>query len=684
MSDVILEIGLEEVPARFMPAALNDLKTSAEKALHEARLSFSEALTYGTPRRLVLVLKNVADRQEDLSEEVRGPSEKVAYGADGTPSKALKGFMASQGVVPADIEIRDGYVFANKTAAGESRMSVLKQLLPELILGLHFPKTMRWGAHQLRYVRPIHWILALCDDQVIPFSLEVADADRLSRGHRHLGESTFAVASVETYFDQLQENYVIVDQNKRRTMIEEQLEALTRQMNGQLVPDEDLLEEIVYLVEYPTALAGHFDDAFLAIPPELVITPMKEHQRYFPVRDAESGALLNAFLTVRNGTTDHLEVVQAGNERVLLARLSDARFFFEEDLKHTPESRLDKLKQVVFQEKLGTVYDKVLRLEKLSKQIAEVLGYDATVQQDVARAAKLAKTDLVSNVVGEFPELQGIIGEVYVSRSGKDNDKVAQAVREHYMPRFYGDATPETDAGAVLALTDKLDTIVGCFAAGIEPTGSQDPYGLRRQASGVIAILLTNLQPASLAELIALATDTLPKPLVADADQLVRQVVAFFDQRMRTVLKDSDFDTVFIDAVLAAGYDDPVATMARAATIDAFRNNEPAAFDMILQTYKRAHNLAEKSDARPVSPEFFEEAAENKLFDAIETYRSAHAEADVYDSLKDLTELSAPLDAFFDAVMIMDERESVRMNRLALLRDYTLLGRDLVDFNRFK
>lgn len=682
MSDVILEIGMEEVPARFLPAALKELKSSAEKALEEARLPFFEVKTFATPRRLVLLMRGVADRQEDLHEEVRGPSEKVAYDSEGNPNKALKGFMASQGVVPGDITIRDGYVFATKTATGESRMTVLKEMLPKLILNLHFPKTMRWGNHQLRYVRPIHWILALSDDQVIPFSIEVVESDRLSRGHRHLGESEFAVASVDTYFTQLAENYVIVDQDKRRTIIQDQLQKLVDEAGGQLEEDPDLLEEIVYLVEYPTALLGRFDEAFLDIPPELVITPMKEHQRYFPVRDAAGKGLLNAFLTVRNGTDDYLDVVRAGNERVLLARLSDARFFFEEDLKVLPESRLEKLKSVVFQEKLGTIYEKVDRLQGLAGQMGQGLGYTEKTVADAVRAARLAKTDLVSNVVGEFPELQGIIGEVYVERSGQDNQAVAQAVREHYMPRFYGDDLPATEAGTILALADKFDTIVGCFAAGIEPTGSQDPYGLRRQASGIVAILISNQISVSLSALIDLTIQALPVDLVKDPSALGDQVLRFFDQRMRTVLKEKGYDTIFVDALLTAGYDNPLATMQRAAIMDQFRQDEKEAFEGILQTYKRANNLARKSDDRAINPDLFDDPTEGQLHTAIKAYQDKHKEAPVQDQLLALSALSQPLDAFFDAVMVMDEREDVRMNRLALLRDYTELGNALADFDR--
>ncbi len=682
MSQLLLEIGLEEVPAGFMPQTLAQLKSHTETALKDARIDFESVRTLGTPRRLAVLVDGIAEKQKDLEEEVRGPSEKVAYDDEQKPTKALLGFMKGNQVSEEDIVIRDKYIYAVRKQTGEPTQAVLKKLLPDLILGLSFPKTMRWGAWETRYVRPIHWIVALLDADVIPFSIEMCKSDRLTRGHRFLGETSFAIASAGTYEEQLKGNFVIVDQDIRQKLIEEQIAELVESIEGKIQTDVALLEEIVYLVEYPTALMGYYDERFLDMPDELVITPMKEHQRYFPVLSATDGTLLNRFITVRNGSDEHLNIVQEGNERVLTARLADARFFYDEDLKIDPEEWLEKLKTVVFQEQLGTTYEKTERNEVLAQKIAHLLRADQTVIERAVRAAHLAKADLVSNVVTEFPELQGMIGEVYVTAFGKDDALTAQAVREHYLPRFAGDAIPETEAGRIVALSDKLDTIVGCFAVGIEPTGSQDPYALRRQASGVLNIILKSGQHVSLQSMISLAIEGLPQHLVNDAEELNDKVYSFFDQRIRTVLREQGYGAVFTEALLRSGYDDPLDTVIRAKEIDAYMKEHAKAFEALLVTYKRAYNLASKAEQVKVRPELFEADAEKDLYDAIRRASGGVQEKDdVASKLDTLQSLNAPVDRLFEDVMVMDERTDIKQNRLALLKLFTDITADIIDLS---
>lgn len=682
MSQLLLEIGLEEVPAGFMPQTLAQLKSHMEEALKDARIDFESVRSLGTPRRLAIFVDGIAEKQNDLEEEVRGPSEKVAYDNEKKPTKALLGFMKGNQVSEEDLVIRDQYIYAMRKQVGEPTQFVLKKLLPELILGLSFPKTMRWGAWETRYVRPIHWIVALLDADVIPFSVEMCKSDRLTRGHRFLGEASFAIASAATYEEQLRGNFVIVDQDVRQELIEKQISQLVGSIGGKIQSDAALLEEIVYLVEYPTALMGYYDERFLDMPDELVITPMKEHQRYFPVLSEKDGSLLNRFITVRNGSDDHLDIVQDGNERVLAARLADARFFYDEDLKVDPEEWLEKLKTVVFQEQLGTTYEKTERNEVLARKIAHLLRANQDDIERAVRAAHLAKADLVSNVVTEFPELQGMIGEVYVNAFGKDDALTAQAVREHYLPRFAGDAIPETEAGRIVALADKLDTIAGCFAVGIEPTGSQDPYALRRQASGILSIILKSEKHISLSSMISLAIEGLPQHLITDAEELNDKVYGFFDQRIRTVLRAQGYGAVFTEALLRSGYDDPQYTMIRAKNIDAYMKDHATAFETLLVTYKRAHNLASKAENVKVRPELFEAEAEKNLYDAIRHASGGIQEKyDVESKLDALQLLIAPVDRLFEDVMVMDKRIEIQQNRLSLLKLFTDITVDIIDLS---
>ncbi|MGI6224611.1 MAG: glycine--tRNA ligase subunit beta, partial [Peptococcales bacterium] len=522
MRNLLLEIGTEEIPAKFMPPALQQLKEMAEKKFSEARLAYQEVKAYGTPRRIVLYVQGLPEVQGDLIEEVKGPSAKVAFDSEGNPTKAAQGFARGQGVDVNNLTVKEtdsgSYVFALKKIAGRPVQEVLKEILPQLVLGINFPKPMRWGYSDLKYARPIRWLVALFGTEIINFNIGEVTSNSISRGHRFLGKEEIDIASADQYFALLEENYVMVDPNQRKKVIAQEIEELASSVGGQVEPDDELLEEIIYLIEYPTALMGSFDEKYLAIPKEAVITPMKEHQRYFPVLDA-NGDLLPRFITVRNGNKDHLEIVQAGNEKVLEARLADAKFFYDEDQKVKLEEYVEKLKAIVFQESLGTIYEKVERIKLGVINLSCTLGIEKAIEERALRAAHLSKADLVTNMVYEFPELQGIMGEKYALLSGEDH-VVAKAIFEHYLPRNAGDILPETMEGTLVSITDKMDTIAGCFAVGIEPTGSQDPYALRRHALGICHIIIDKGLNISLKAVIEQALNSYQNKLDIDKAQL--------------------------------------------------------------------------------------------------------------------------------------------------------------------
>ena len=498
MADYLLEIGTEEIPAKFMPKALAQLKELAAKSLEDKRIAFAGIRALGTPRRLALIINGLAEKGEDLSEEVRGPAKKAAYDSEGNPTKAVLGFARGQGVEVDSLIVKEingnEYVYATKHTAGVETKPYLGTMIPELVASVYFPKTMRWGALDYRFPRPIRWIVSLWDQEVLPVTIAGVAAGKTSRGHRFLGSDAVTLTGAVNYEKELEAQFVIVDPARRQAESWAKIQAVARANNAVVEEDQELIEEVTYLIEWPTALMGSFSEAYLEIPEEVVITPMREHQRYFPVRDRE-GKLLNRFVTVRNGGERSLDVVTAGNEKVLAARLSDARFFWDEDRKQPLEAYLPRLEKVVFQEKLGTVGDKVRRIEGLSAYLADVLKVDAETKADALRAARLAKADLVTNMVFEFTELQGIMGRYYALESG-EKPAVAEAVLEHYQPRFAGDSTARTLTGALAAIADKMDTIAGIFSVGIEPTGSQDPYALRRAAMGVCQTMI-NQEPVS-------------------------------------------------------------------------------------------------------------------------------------------------------------------------------------------
>lgn len=669
-----------------MEATLSQLKKITEEKLAEERLVFKEVSTYGTPRRLALYVTGLEEKQEDLVEEVKGPSQRVAFDEEGRPTKAAKGFARSQGVAVEELVVKEtrggAYVYAIKKKEGIPTIQVLPSLLPQLIRGLSFPKPMRWGNGEMRFARPIRWLVALYGEEVVGFSLAGLVADRLTRGHRFLCPEPIVLKQPADYFSELEKGFVIVDQNRRRQMIWEQVQNLAEEIGGRVEPDEELLEEVTYLVEYPTALVGSFAEEYLQLPEEVLITPMREHQRYFPVRDRE-GRLLNRFITVRNGTSDHLEIVREGNEKVLRARLADAKFFYQEDLKYRLADKVEKLKEIVFQERLGTVWDKVERLKPLTRYLITVLGMDAGLIPAAERAAYLCKADLVTNMVYEFPELQGIMGYYYARHDGEE-DRVSMAIREHYLPRFAGDVLPQSPLGMVLSIADRIDSIVGCFAVGIQPTGSQDPYALRRQALGICNIILERGLEFSLHQLIRQAYGLYrdKTELEFSEAEVVEQVGSFFRQRLENILEEKGIRYDVVKAVVSAQWDDLYDAYLRAVAVQEFRQDP--GFEELLTAFNRAGNLAGKAEVGSVNPELFEEKVEMELYDAFARVKErgepllngrSYAAA-----LKEIASLREPIDNFFNGVMVMVEDARLRNNRLALLKqitDYILRIADL-------
>ena len=664
---LLFEIGTEEIPAKFMPGILEQLKGLAEKKLQELRVPFASVTVFGTPRRMTFIAEGVEETQASTVVESKGPSLKIAFGPDGAPSKAAQGFARGQGIAVEDLIVRDEYVYAVKKLTGQAVIDLLPAFLVDIVESLSFPKNMRWADHDFRFVRPIRWLVALLDDKIIPIEITGVKSGRNTLGHRFLSKGEVEIASAGDYEKVLRDHFVIVNQNERRSIIRQQVEELAQKEGGIAEIDEDLLEEVVYLVEYPTALCGHFDDKFLSLPKETVITPMREHQRYFPVLTAD-GKLLAKFITVRNGNSEGLDIVAHGNERVLRARLSDAEFFFNEDRKIKLEERLEKLKTVVFQEGLGNIYDKSVRLADIAMTLKKNLN--VKVDEDVLqRTALLSKTDLVTGMVCEFTELQGVMGREYALLDG-EKPEVAQGIFEHYLPRFAGDELPKTDIGRLVSIADKLDNIAATFSRGLIPTGSQDPYALRRQAIGIINILVDGNYHLPLLKTMSAVLELLNVPC-AKSGELLAQLQEFFVQRVKNMMSDQGIRYDVIDAVLnEKANDDIVDLFVRAKALAEYVETPEAAES--IQAFTRVANLCKKAEGETIIREnLFVETAEKELYEVIcrlqkETIPAlvAYNYAEV---LKLMNEVSAPVNKFFDTVMVMDKDENVKNNRLALL-----------------
>ena len=665
----LLEVGVEELPSRFVESTLAQIKENLEKSLTENRVDFEGIETYATPRRLTFVINKISDNQADLEEEVKGPSKKIAVDADGNFTKPALGFMKSKGLSESDVYFKQAgkeeYLFGTLKEEGKATAEVLKEVVPEAIKGVTFPKAMRWGGKNMKFARPIRWMVALLNDETLPVDLEGIIASNVTKGHRFLGAKEIEVNSIEEYFEALKNNYVVLDQNVRKETIKTQSEEVAKSLGGVVEIEDDLLEEITYLVEYPTAFYGEFDKDYVKLPKEVVTTPMKDHQRYFPV--SKDGKLLPYFIAVRNGGDNRLDLVKAGNEKVLEARLADALFFYKEDIKKPLESFVENLKTVVFQAKLGTVYDKTIRIETLAEDIVDSLD-EKEILNDAMRAAKLCKADLVTNMVFEFTELQGVMGREYAKVCG-ENDAVAEAIFEHYLPRFAGDILPETKAGIALSIADKLDSIAGFFAIGIKPSGSQDPYALRRQALGILSILLDKKLDINLEKLVNDALDNYDN-LEFNKAEVVAQIMDFFTERVKNLFKDLGIRYDVIDAVLSSNLNSISDIHTRAVELNKWLQKEELV--EMLTAFNRVSTLAEKAESDKVDEALLKEDPEVKLnagFKEIKAQVEGFLANKEYNKALDAFASIKPLvDNLFDNVMIMDKDEAIKANRLGLLK----------------
>ena len=664
--DLLFEIGAEEIPAGFMPNILGQLKQLAETKLNDAHLPFESIATYGTPRRLALIVKGLADTSAEISERHKGPSASIAYDADGNATKAAIGFARGKGLDVADLVVEDGYIYAETKTAGVPAKDIVTDMLPQLITGLNFPKSMHWGNLDAKFVRPVRWFVALLDEEVIPVEFATVKSGNVTRGHRFLGADEITIKNAASYVDTLKENFVMVDQDARRELISKQLHDMAASKNASIVWDDDLLEEINYLVEWPTALCGGFEESYLTLPDAAIITPMKDHQRYFPLVD-QDGKLLPMFLTVRNGSDHSIEVVQAGNERVLRARLDDAKFFFNEDRKKPLIDRQDGLTKIVFQEGLGNLADKTERLLKLGRVFGEECGLHEDTAVVLERATELAKTDLTTGMVTEFTELQGVMGKEYALLDG-ESPEVAEAIFEQYLPRFAGDVLPQTEAGKVLSIIDKVDNIVATFSRGLIPTGSQDPYALRRQTIGILNILLGSEWNISLRPIFKASMELLNVP-TEKQDELLGQVEEFFTLRLKNIFLDREVPHHVIDLLLS---NNELSVADAEGLVNALLANRIDENVELVQAYTRMYNLVKDVEYTGVNSDLLKEDAEKELFEAASKASEASSaawEAGDYDAVVAVPATLVPaINKFFEDVMVMDKDEAIKANRLQLVR----------------
>lgn len=682
--ELLLEIGTEEIPAAFLPKALRDLEEIARGELAVNRIRHGEIRTMGTPRRLFLTADGLAEQQEDQVIEKLGPAARVAFDEQGNPSRAAVGFARGQNLDIAKLERvtteKGEYLCARKKILGEATEGLLPAILTKIITGIPFRKSMRWSDQEFRFARPIHWILALFDGRIVPFRIANVESGNTSRGHRFMNPDSFPVGSREEYLTGTRNRFVIVDPAERKEIIREETQKAAAAVGGRVLPSEELLETVTFLTEYPTVVCGNFDREYLKLPQEVLITTMIFHQKYFPVVD-DRGALLPHFITINNTLARDPAVVKRGNERVIRARLSDARFFFEADRKIPLDRRVSDLKNVVFHTLLGTSHEKVMRFRKLAAWIAGRI--DPTLAGRVDRAALLAKTDLDTQMVGEFAELQGIMGREYALLAGEDS-VVAKAIYEHYLPTAAGGDLPETSEGAIVGIADKTDSICGFFGVALIPTGTADPYALRRQALGVINIILAKRYSFSLGSLIDESLAILGPRLKRSSDETKTAVLEFFKGRFENQLISQGHPYDVVDAILATGIDSLVAADDKIRAMADFKSHPD--FQPLAIAFKRVVNIIRGFQNGAVDPALLSGPEEKNLHEAFlkirETVLTHISRGDYSAVLFDLARLREPVDAFFEAVLVMAEDEKVRFNRLSLLEEISTLFHDVADFSR--
>lgn len=683
VKNVLIEIGLEELPARFIDQAEQNLKQKTAAWLEETRIDYQELTSFSTPRRLAVIISDITEMQTTVEEEVRGPQISVAKDDSGNWSKAAIGFARGQGKKVDDLIEKEvngkTYVFVKKTIEGQAT----EELLPhfkEIIESIPFGNNMRWGTETLRYARPIRWITAIYGDKVIPFEIANVKTSNKSRGHRFLG-SEMIIKEAAEYEALLKENFVIPNAKERESLILAGIKELEEKHDFKIIVEQDLLDEVRNLVEYPTVFMGSFEEHFLQLPSEVLIISMKEHQRYFPVRSAND-QLLPHFIGVRNGDAHALDTVARGNEKVLRARLADAEFFFEEDQKESIDSYLEKLNRVVFQVKLGTLAEKVQRVRAIGERITEKLALNNETLEQVGRAADISKFDLMTNMVDEFPELQGLVGEIYAKNYGEDRS-VALAVREQYLPKQANSELPKTDVGTILSIADKIDTIVGILSVGLIPSGSQDPYALRRQAAGIIRMLQDKGWNITVEEILDIAKEvysTTNIEVEADSEAKIHE---FFKQRAAYFLKEQQIENDIFKAVTVEEIGNVNYMVEKAKVLSAKR--KATDFKETEEALVRILNLASKAETTEIEQDLFETDSEKALYEQLQESTTAFEKHDhqfqAKEAFEQLEALAEPIHAFFDNNMVMTDVEKIKNNRLALVLNAANLVKSFADLS---
>ncbi len=688
MNTLLLEIGSEEIPAGYIRPALDALKSTLLQKLSDARLDCGEAKVFATPRRLAIVVEDIADKQTSVTEDMTGPPERVGF-ADGKPTVAAEKFAEKAGVSVKSLQIKETekgrYLFARITHKGQAAKSVLQTILPDAIKAIPFPKTMRWADYSMMYTRPIHWVLALLGDQVVAFEMEGVKSGRHTMGHRFMSPGKIKIDRPEEYADKLREAFVWADIEERKRGFEDEIGQKAAEKGGRMLPDPELVDEVTNLIEYPVPIIGTFEDKYLKLPAEILITAMREHQRYFAVVD-EKGRLMPHFIAVNNTRAKDMGLVAKGHERVLRARLSDAEFFYESDLKIPAESRVEKLKGVLFQAKLGSMYAKMERVAVLAGYLADQMGLNAEKKAWAQKAARLAKSDLVSSVVGEFPKLQGVMGKVYAGVD-KEPAEVAAAIEEHYRPTSSGGALPETTTGAIVAIADKIDSICGCFSVGLLPTGAADPYALRRQAIGIVNIMQTRELTFSLKDLIAKSIDLFAQEATEYIRESAEKVYTFIANRVARMLEEEGYPKDVVGAVADVSIDHIPNVWKRAEAMKSLKALPD--FEPLAAAFKRVVNIIKKADSvdgAALNESLFEEKSEKALLadlQKVEKKVQTELKKGAFDkALGHIATLRSPIDKFFEDVLVMAEDPKVRENRLALLKRVADLFEKIADFSK--
>ena len=677
------EIGTEEIPAFDLAGAVKQLSTMVPSLLDDAAIPHGAVKIFSSPRRLIVIAEEIPEATEEKNEVFKGPSAKIAFDAEGNPTKAAQGFARGKGVDPSSLVVEDGYVYARTHTPSVNVASLLSSVLNKIIHGLSWPRSQRWGVQSEYFTRPVRWIVALFGNEVIDFTFAGLVAGRTTYGHRFLAPGPFEVADADSLVDVVRSASVIPSEAEREQVIREGVAKAEAETGFTAVLHPKTLVEVINLAEYPTVLVGTFDEEFLKVPEEIIVDAMLVHQRYFPLYDKD-GKLTNRFIVVSNGDPACAETIVDGNERVVRARLYDAKFFYDEDLKQPLESYVDHLGEVVFQEKLGTMLDKTNRIQRLADHLAEDAGLAGQDLSDVERAARLCKADLVTSAVVEFTSVQGVMGSYYAAASG-ETAQVAQAIEQHYRPRFAGDEAPDTVVGKIVAIADKLDTVCGLFAVGQGPTGSSDPFALRRSAIGIVAMLSGKdaVEVSLVAAIDAALASYAQQGIEFDTDAVRLDVIEFFITRTKVMMRDAGNSIDAIDAVLSAGIQEPVELINRVSALEAARSQQPEVFEDLATAYARANNLCDSKLGTEVNEGLLSEVeqalvravgqAESNVASALENNNYAAA-------LSELAALRKPIDLFFENTMVMDEDQALRENRLRLLNSFVAVFANVADF----